>query len=391
MNRLETVRRALDEGFAFVALGRALLREPDLLLRWQRGDAPEALCIHCNECMPTIYRGTTACGSSPTAPGRSGAGAPPEDAARWSGAHPGRPRQEAVMADEVVLCAVSDGIATITLNRPDRANTLRLEVIDGLDRALADANRDPAVKVVVLEGAGDNFCAGFDFSGGLEHYAEIREERYDPGQDVHWVTSQYTSYVARFMGLWRGLKPSIAKVHGYCVGGGSELALCADLVVASDDARFGTPYSRVWGCHLTGMWVHRLGLAKAKYYALTGEWISGREAAEIELINFSVPLEELDARVDALARKLAAIPLTQLVAMKLIVNQAYDNMGLQSTQTLGPILDGIMRNTPEGREFVRTAATEGVRGAVAKRDGPPFSDYSQGRRDEQPKRRSRLG
>jgi enoyl-CoA hydratase len=192
------------------------------------------------------------------------------------------------------------------------------------------------------------------------------------------------------MGLWRGLKPTIAKVHGYCVGGGSEMALCADLVVASDDARFGTPYSRVWGCHLTGMWVYRLGLAKAKYYALTGEWISGKEAAEIELINFSYPLEELDRRVEELARKLARIPLTQLISMKLIVNQAYDNMGLQSTQILGPILDGAMRNTPEGRQFVRDALEGGVKSAVIKRDGP-FGDYSQGPREDQPRKRSEMG
>jgi enoyl-CoA hydratase len=205
--------------------------------------------------------------------------------------------------------------------------------------------------------------------------------------DVHWVTNRYTSYITTFMGLWRGLKPTIAKVQGYCVGGGSELALCADLVIASDDARLGTPYSRVWGCHLTGMWVHRLGLAKAKYYALTGEWISGKEAAAIELINFSYPLEELDERVQALATKLTTIPLTQLSAMKLIVNQAYDNMGLQSTQTLGPILDGIMRNTPEGREFVRVAATEGVREVITRRDGP-FADYSQGPPEEKPRKRS---
>jgi enoyl-CoA hydratase len=293
------------------------------------------------------------------------------------------------MTDDVVLYAKSNGIATITLNRPSKANTLRMEVIESLDDALRDANQDRKVKVVILEGAGDNFCAGFDFSGGLEHYDPIREADYDPGMDVHWVTNHYTSYITRFMGLWRGLKPTIAKVHGYCVGGGSELALCADLVVASDDARIGTPYSRVWGCHLTGMWVHRLGLAKAKYYALTGEWISGREAAEIELINFSHPLEQLDQRVSELAEKLNTIPLTQLISMKLIVNQAYDNMGLQSTQTLGPILDGIMRNTPEGREFVRIAASEGVKGAVTKRDGP-FKDYSQGAPEEQPRRRSQL-
>jgi enoyl-CoA hydratase len=297
--------------------------------------------------------------------------------------------QEGLMTDGVVIYSKANHIATITLNRPAKANTLRTEVIEELDRALADANRDGDIKVVVLQGAGDNFCGGFDFSGGLEHYESIKEQRYDPGMDVHWVTNRYTSYITSFMGLWRGLKPTIAKVHGYCVGGGSELALCADLVVASDDARFGTPYSRVWGCHLTGMWVHRLGLAKAKYYALTGDWISGKEAAAIELINFSYPLEELDQRVQELAEKLAAIPLTQLVSMKLIVNQAYDNMGLQSTQTLGPILDGIMRNTPEGREFVRVAAAEGVKAAVTRRDGP-FHDYSQGTPDEQPRRRSRL-
>lgn len=293
-------------------------------------------------------------------------------------------------AADVVLLAKAGPIATITLNRPEKANTLRPEVTDGLDRALADANRDEAIRVIVLQGAGDNFCGGFDFSSGLDHYEAIAEADYDPGRDVHFVINRYTSYLTSFMGLWRGLKPTIAKVQGYCVGGGSELALCADLVVAADDARIGTPYSRVWGCHLTGMWVHRLGLAKAKYYALTGEWISGKDAAAIELINFSYPLEELDARVQELAEKLAKIPLTQLVAMKLIVNQAYDNMGLQSTQTLGPILDGIMRNTPEGREFVRVAKAEGVRAAITRRDGP-FGDYSQGKAEEQPRKRSRAG
>ena len=208
------------------------------------------------------------------------------------------------MSTEVVKYEVANAIATITLNRPEKANTLRMEVIEALDRYLAQANSDPEVKVIMLEGAGDNFCGGFDFSGGLEHYAQITARDYDSGIDVQWVTDRYLGYVPKFMGLWRGSKPTIAKVHGYAVGGCSELALCADLVVASDDARIGTPYSRVWGCHLTGMWVYRLGLAKAKYYALTGEWVSGREAAEIELINFSFPLEELDARVQALAEKL---------------------------------------------------------------------------------------
>jgi enoyl-CoA hydratase len=293
------------------------------------------------------------------------------------------------MSYQMIKFAKNEAIATITLNRPEKYNTLRIELIQELENALMDANQDDAIKVIVLEGAGDSFCGGFDFSGGLEHYEHIKEENYDPGVDIHWVTNTYLSYIPKFMGLWRGLKPTIAKVHGYCVGGGSELALCSDLVIASDCARFGTPYARVWGCHLTGMWVYRLGLAKAKYYALTGEWISGKEAAEIELINFSHPLEELDQRVDELAKKLAMIPLTQLMAMKLIVNQAYDNMGLQSTQTLGPILDGAMRNTPEGREFVRVSMEEGIKSAVIKRDGP-FNDYSQGPLEDQPRKRSEL-
>lgn len=293
------------------------------------------------------------------------------------------------MSESMIEYSKSDAIATITLNRPEKFNTLRVELIEQLDDVLRDANRDGAIKVIILQGAGDAFCGGFDFSSGLEHYPGLTEDGYDPGVDHHIVTNQYTSYIPTFMGLWRGLKPVIAKVHGYCVGGGSELALCADLVIASDDARFGTPYSRVWGCHLTGMWMYRLGLAKAKYYALTGEWISGKEAADIELINFSYPLEELDQRVDEMAKKLAQIPLTQLISMKLIVNQAYDNMGLQSTQTLGPILDGAMRNTREGREFVRVAMSDGVKAAVTKRDAP-FGDYSQADVKDQPRRKSQV-
>lgn len=294
------------------------------------------------------------------------------------------------MSEEFVKYSKDGAIATITLNRPEKYNTLRFEMIDQLDDALRDANRDDAIKVIVLQGAGDTFCAGFDFSGGLEHYPGITEDGYDPGVDHHIVTNQYTSYIPAFMGLWRGLKPTIAKVHGWAVGGGSELALAADIVIAADSARFGTPYSRVWGCHLTGMWIYRLGLAKAKYYALTGEWVSGKEAVEMELINFSYPLEELDRKVDEMAQKLANIPLTQLISMKLIVNQAYDNMGLQSTQTLGPILDGAMRNTVEGRAFVRTATEKGVKAAVVERDGP-FGDYSQGAPEDQPRKRSELG
>ncbi len=264
------------------------------------------------------------------------------------------------MPYEMIRYEAAERVATITLNRPEKQNALHPRMWQELDAALAEAQRDPAVRVIVLEGAGDSFCAGFDFSDGLEQYEHLAEDGYDPGQDVIEVTNPFTAPIPAFMRMWRGSKPVIAKVHGWCVGGGSEMALCADLVIASEDAQFGTPYARVWGCHLTGMWIYRLGLTRAKFYALTGEPVNGRDAVEIGLINFAYPLEELDAKVRYWAERLAQIPVTQLAAMKLVVNQAYDNMGLQSTQYLGTILDGIMRNTPEGRAFVRTAKDEGV-------------------------------
>jgi enoyl-CoA hydratase len=175
----------------------------------------------------------------------------------------------------------------------------------------------------------------------------------------------------------------IAQVHGWCVGGGSDFALCADLVVASEDAQIGTPYSRMWGAYLSGMWIYRLGLTRTKLHALTGRPLSGREAADVGLINEAVPFERLEATVAALAEELARIPSSQLAAMKLIVNQAYENMGLASTQTLGPILDGLMRNTPDARAWIERAGEAGVRAAVEERDGP-FGDYSQAPPERRP-------
>ncbi|MDP6691127.1 MAG: crotonase/enoyl-CoA hydratase family protein [Alphaproteobacteria bacterium] len=295
---------------------------------------------------------------------------------------------------ETILYEVEGRVATITLNRPEKFNTIRPPMPAEIEQALAAAHRDDGVRLVVLQGAGATFSAGFDFSGNLEQYDDlgvsITAENYDPGRDMMAMTNPFSGPVPQFMSIWRSSKPVIAKVHGWCVGGASEMALCADMVVAAEDAQFGTPYARVWGCHLTGMWIYRLGLAKAKQYALTGDSISGKEAARIELINEACPLEELDERVAYWAGRMAKIPSTQLAAMKMIVNQAYDNMGLQSTQYFGPVLDGIMRNTPEGRGFVDTAFAKGPHGAVVERDRP-FNDYSQGPASGKPRRRERGG
>jgi enoyl-CoA hydratase/carnithine racemase len=282
------------------------------------------------------------------------------------------------MPYQTLLYDTDGAVATITLNRAERLNTIVPPMPDELESAVREATADAAVKVIVLRGAGRAFCAGFDFAEGFHHWdqALTTDGAWDPGKDFVAATSQSLGAVPKFMSLWRSPKPVIAQVHGWCVGGGSDLALCADLVIASEDARIGTPYSRMWGCYLSGMWLYRLGLTRAKELALTGASLSGSEAAEVQLINAAVPFERLADEVDERAAALASLPSSQLAAMKLIVNQAYENMGLASTQLLGPVLDGLMRNTPEARRFIELAEREGVGAAVAQRDGP-FGDYSQ--------------
>jgi enoyl-CoA hydratase len=289
------------------------------------------------------------------------------------------------MAYETLLYGVEDAIATITLNRPEALNTIVPPMPDEFEAAVTEAVRDPAVKVIVLRGAGRAFCAGYDFGGGFHHWDEMltTDGRWDPGKDFIGATAQALAPTQKFMSVWRSPKPVIAQVHGWCVGGGSDYALCADLVIASEDARIGTPYSRVWGAYLSGMWIYRLGLTRAKEHALTGKPLSGREAADVELINEAVPFAELEATVARRAEQLAALPSAQLAAMKLMVNQAYENMGLASTQMLGPVLDGIMRNIPEAEQFIAKAGRDGVPSAVAERDGP-FGDYSQAAPEDRP-------
>ena len=288
------------------------------------------------------------------------------------------------MSFETLLYRTDGEIATITLNRPESLNTIVPPMPQEIESAVTRAVADPQVKVIVLRGAGRSFCAGFDFAGGFHHWDEelTTDGAWDPGKDFAAATSD-SGVVPRFMSLWRSPKPVIAQVHGWCVGGGSDLALCADLVIASEDARIGTSYSRMWGCYLTGMWLYRLGLTRAKEYALTGRPLSGVDAVQAGLINAAVPFERLEAEVRERALALAGIPASQLAAMKLIVNQAYENMGLGSTQTLGPILDGLMRNTPDAAGFIALAEQEGVSGAVARRDGA-FGDYSQAPASDKP-------
>lgn len=284
-----------------------------------------------------------------------------------------------------LLYRVDGPIATITLNRPERLNTIVPPMPEEFERAINAATRDASVKVVVVRGAGRSFCAGYDFGDGFQHWDEFMntDGAWDPGKDFAFSTARQVAPTQQFMSMWRCPKPVIVQVHGWCVGGGSDTALCGDLVIASEDARIGTPYSRMWGAYLSGMWLYRLGLTKAKEYALTGKPLSGREAADVGLINEAVPFADLEATVRERALQLASIPSSQLAAMKLIVNQAYEHMGLAATQTLGPILDGLMRNTPDAKRFIERAERDGVRAVITERDGP-FGDYSQAPADQQP-------
>jgi enoyl-CoA hydratase len=286
---------------------------------------------------------------------------------------------------ETILYGVDGPIATITLNRPQSLNTIVPPMPDEVEAAVHAATRDGAVKVIVVRGAGRAFCAGYDFGGGFHHWDEglTTDGAWDPGKDFVMATTPSISPTQKFLSIWRSPKPVIAQIHGWCVGGGSDFALGADLVIASEDARIGTPYARMWGAYLSGMWIYRLGLTKAKEYALTGKPLSGREAADIELINEAVPFAELEDTVRARALELASIPSSQLAAMKLVVNHAYEQMGMSSMQTLGPILDGLMRNTPDAKRFIELAEREGVGAVVRERDGG-FGDYSQAPADQQP-------
>jgi enoyl-CoA hydratase len=276
---------------------------------------------------------------------------------------------------ETVLYEVDGAVASLTLNRPERLNTITPELIEDLRAALQGAWDDPGVRVIRLRGAGRAFCAGYDIGWGSQSMEEAEGGGpWDPIADFQ----QMSRFVDAYMALWQSPKPVVAQVHGYCVAGGTDFALCSDLIVCSEDCRIGYPPARVWGSPTTAMWMYRLGLERSKRLLLTGDAIDGRRAVEWGLASEAVPAEGLDEAGLALARRVALLPANQLQMMKLLVNQAFEQLGLRTTQVLGTLLDGAARHTPEGVEFTRRGL-EDVRGAVAGRDGP-FGDYGQGPR-----------
>jgi len=278
------------------------------------------------------------------------------------------------MSDFTTLLYEIEGrVATITLNRPNRLNAINDVMPGEIAAAVKRAEADRTVHVIVVKGAGKGFCGGYD----LVDYAEAEGDV--PGsQDMPWDPAIDYAFMHQntldFMSLWRCRKPTIARVHGAAAAGGSDIALCCDFVIMAEDARIGYPPARVWGVPTPAMWVYRLGPQQAKRMMMTGELIDGREAERIGLALEAVPEAELDAAVDRLAGRLQGVPKNQLMMTKLVVNQAYEAMGLSNTQMLATFFDGVARHSPEGVWFKERAEKVGFKQAVAERDsGDPIA------------------
>jgi enoyl-CoA hydratase len=291
---------------------------------------------------------------------------------------------------ETMTYAVDGRIARITLNRPARGNSLTLRTPRELAECVEQANLDPAVHVIALAGNGKGFCGGYDLELSAEQGmqalpsqgppgspldGQVQRDNHDPGGT--WDPMVDYQMMARnvrgFMSLFHSDKPVVCKVHGFCVAGGTDLALCSDLLVIEDTAKIGYPPARVWGVPTTALWLHRIGLEKAKRLLFTGDCLSGSEAVAWGLASECAPKAELDARFESLLSRIARLPINQLIMMKLMLNQTVFAQGLAQSQMLGTVFDGIARHTPEGYGFARRAAEAGFRTAVRERD-EPFGD-----------------
>ena len=291
---------------------------------------------------------------------------------------------------ETLRTETADGVCSIVLTRPREYNTITPTLRDELAAAIDQADADQDARVILLRAEGAAFCAGYGLDWSTSAQAAERAAPQDaaaaPGDagPRAWDSVADWRFMKRFvdvyMKLWYAQKPTIAAVQGWCIGGGTDMVLCADLVVAGEGARFGYPPARVWGTPTTAMWVYRMGLERAKRYLLTGDEIPARRAAEIGLILEAVPDAQLLEHALGLARRMARLPLNQLIMLKLLCNQTAEHLGVTQTRLLGTLFDGIARHTQEGLDFVRRSQEAGFRQAVRERDDP-FGDYGSRRRD----------
>jgi enoyl-CoA hydratase len=293
--------------------------------------------------------------------------------------------------DELIY-EVTGRVARLTLNRPARGNGLTRGLLDELEAAVERADLDPAVRVLVLGGSGKGFCGGYDLvesaegatspqrpelgeAAGSPLDPEVIASNHDPRRpwDPMLDYTMMNRNVRSFTALTRCSKPVVCRVHGFCVAGGTDLALCADLLLIACDAKIGYPPARVWGIPTTAMWAYRLGAQRAKRLLFTGDCLSGAEALEWGLAIEAPPPDELHERTEALVERIARLPLNQLQMMKLLVDHALHAQGLHGSQLIGTLFDGVARHTREGYAFQALAARDGFRAAVRERD-EPFGD-----------------
>lgn len=294
---------------------------------------------------------------------------------------------------ETLTYETAERIARITLDRPERGNGITRRLVTELEQCVERADLDPAVHAIVLAGAGKGFCGGYDLVESAEGQGRLGEEGISPppgspldptvmaaNHDPTGTWDAMVDYammsrnVRAFMSLFHCGKPVVCKVHGFCVAGGTDMALCSDLLVIEADAKIGYPPARVWGSPTTSMWMHRLGPQRAKRLLFTGDSLSGTEALEWGLAIEAPAAERLDERTEILLERIARVPLNQLRMMKLLVNQSLYAQGLHATQALGTLLDGVARHTAEGYGFQERAMRAGFREAVRERD-EPFGDH----------------
>jgi enoyl-CoA hydratase len=261
---------------------------------------------------------------------------------------------------DVVLYEHRGPAAWLTLNRPEKLNAINAAVVAALREAFARAAADEDVKVVVVTGAGRAFSAGYDLSEEVESSLESVDRWHEAlAQDVTMT-----------MELWSLPKPTIAAVRGWCLAGACEVAMACDLVVATDDARFGEPEIRYGSGPVTLLMPFVLGEKKTKELLFTGETIDAAEAERLGLVNRVVPGDELEIAVDELVRKIAPTPLPVLRLTKLALTRAYEAMGLRHAVSANLDLSAILNaaDTPEQREFDRIVAADGLKAALAWRD-----------------------
>lgn len=287
------------------------------------------------------------------------------------------------MHDDVVRYVERNHIGIISINRPEKKNTLTEAVVQGIADGIDAATASPDVVAVVIRGEGGTLTGGYDLTeaggnGSADGWStpyrargpRSRDGAWDPVRDYQFMNNN----VRRFMKIWECPKPVIGEISGWAVGGATDLILCADLLYMAEDAHIGYAPSRIFGTPTTMMWVYRLGLEHAKQYLLTGRAIDASTAHRIGLVSEVCPPDEISAIVEAEAERFKHIPANQLALNKMLINQAFENMGLRTSQMLGTFFDGVTRHTEEAYQWVESFEEKGFRQVIRERDDP-WQDY----------------